>query len=182
MRGERPRLVIVPHEPSSQFCRAIVAQARSSWGAQHVALASDIRDLPHVDLDVLVVDQVGFLAELYRDAWIATVGGSFRRSVHSVMEALAAGVFCVLGPHHRNNREALDFQRVFAPGELHDLHDRQQAAIEVVFNSEECRASVEKLMNQLGHHPHWRDWLIAEVNSRTGATQAVLEWLNKKLS
>jgi 3-deoxy-D-manno-octulosonic-acid transferase len=137
-------------------------------------LASAIRDLPHADLDVLVVDQVGYLAELYSDAWVATVGGSFRRSVHSVMEPLAAGAFCVLGPHHLNNREALAFQNVFAPGSESSL-----AAVHVVTDVESCRAVVTNLFKQLEQHPQWRAWLIAQVRTRTGATEAVLNWLRR---
>lgn len=174
MATGRPRLVIVPHEVSPKFCQQIVEQATASWGAKRVALASAVRDLPHADLDVLVVDQVGYLAELYSDAWVATVGGSFRRSVHSVMEPLAAGAFCVLGPHHLNNREALAFQKVFAP-----RMESQLAAVQVVTDAEACRAAVTKLFAQLEQHPDWRAWLIAEVRARTGATQAVLTWLQR---
>ncbi|HRK08709.1 MAG TPA: glycosyltransferase N-terminal domain-containing protein [Pseudobdellovibrionaceae bacterium] len=174
MPGTRPRLVIVPHETSPKFCQQIVEQATSSWGAKRVALASAIRDLPQADLDVLVVDQVGYLAELYSDAWVATVGGSFRRSVHSVMEPLAAGAFCVLGPHHLNNREAIAFQKIFAPGA-----ESPQAAVHVVTDVESCRSVVMKLFAQLEQHPEWRGWLIAQVRARTGATQAVLSWLRR---
>ena len=47
---------------------------------------------PKADLsavDVLVVDSVGLLAKLYGLADIAFVGGSFRGSVHNVMEPAA---------------------------------------------------------------------------------------------
>lgn len=62
--------------------------------------------------DILLVDQVGILAELYTWADFAFVGGSFVRKVHSVMEPLAAGLPVLVGPHHRNNREAIEFQKI----------------------------------------------------------------------
>ncbi|MBX3041473.1 MAG: hypothetical protein KF789_12265 [Bdellovibrionaceae bacterium] len=63
---------------------------------------------------VLLLDQVGILAELYSWGDLAFVGGSFKKQVHSVMEPLAAGLRVLVGPHHLNNREALHFREVFA--------------------------------------------------------------------
>ncbi len=61
---------------------------------------------------VLIIDQIGWLADLYRWGNVAFVGGSFKEKVHSVMEPLAAGLPVLLGPYHTNNREALQFQGV----------------------------------------------------------------------
>ena len=60
--------------------------------------------------DLLWVDQIGYLAELYHYSVISFVGGSFKSKVHSVMEPLAAGNLVCVGPFHRNNREAIDYQ------------------------------------------------------------------------
>lgn len=61
---------------------------------------------------VLIVDQMGILADLYRDAFLAFVGGSFGREVHSVMEPLAAGCPALVGPRHHKSPEALEFKQV----------------------------------------------------------------------
>jgi 3-deoxy-D-manno-octulosonic-acid transferase len=58
------------------------------------------------------VDQTGILAELYTQAQFAFVGGSFKKTVHSVMEPLAAGCVTFVGPKHQNNREALAIKNV----------------------------------------------------------------------
>ena len=65
---------------------------------------------------VLLVDHVGLLAELYSWGDLAFVGGSFKKQVHSVMEPLAAGLRVLVGPHHLNNREALSFREVLSKG------------------------------------------------------------------
>lgn len=65
---------------------------------------------------VLLVDHVGLLAELYSWGDLAFVGGSFKKQVHSVMEPLAAGLRVLVGPHHLNNREALSFREVLSRG------------------------------------------------------------------
>lgn len=102
----RWRLILVPHETHRsgelrEACRrhfeepSILSELREPWTSR-----------------VLIVDQVGLLAELYSIGTIAFVGGSFRRKVHSVMEPLAAGKLTLVGPFHRNNREAILFQSI----------------------------------------------------------------------
>lgn len=58
---------------------------------------------------VLIVDEFGVLATLYKMADGAFIGGSFRGRIHSVMESLACGNLTFVGPYHLTNREALSF-------------------------------------------------------------------------
>jgi 3-deoxy-D-manno-octulosonic-acid transferase len=55
---------------------------------------------------VVLVDSVGWLAELYRQADLAFVGGSFRRRVHNVLEPAAYGIPILTGPYIQNSFEA----------------------------------------------------------------------------
>ena len=55
---------------------------------------------------MLIVDTVGLLAKLYRLADIAFVGGSFRGSVHNVMEPAAMAKPVIFGPTIQNAHEA----------------------------------------------------------------------------
>ena len=57
-------------------------------------------------MDVFIVDRVGLLAKLYRMADIAFVGGSFRGSVHNVMEPAAMAKPVIFGPTIQNAYEA----------------------------------------------------------------------------
>lgn len=61
---------------------------------------------------ILILDQIGFLADIYRYSQIAFVGGSFKAKVHSVMEPLCAGNFVIVGPYYKNNPEAVDFLKL----------------------------------------------------------------------
>lgn len=67
---------------------------------------------------ILLFDQIGYLAELYSLSDLAFVGGSFKAKVHSVMEPLAAGNLVLVGPHHTNNREALEFKKYLLTNKL----------------------------------------------------------------
>lgn len=75
---------------------------------------------------VLVVDQVGWLAEIYPYSSLNFVGGSFKQKVHSVMEALIVGVPTIVGPYFQNNREASQFVQIPRSG-LKSVHSRQEA-------------------------------------------------------
>ncbi len=102
------RFVLVPHEPTSTHL-AQLKQAAESLGI-HTEFYSQI-DVWKPN-SILLVDQVGILAELYAYGVIAFIGGSFRKSVHSVMEPLAAGCISVVGPKHSNNREAIFMKKI----------------------------------------------------------------------
>jgi hypothetical protein len=55
----------------------------------------------------LIVDKVGFLAELYVKASVVLVGCSYDSRVHSVWEPAAYAKPMLTGPHIRNSAEAL---------------------------------------------------------------------------
>lgn len=61
------------------------------------------------DFDILLVDKVGYLFSLYSFSQISFIGGSFKKNVHSVMEALCWGNVVLVGPYYHNNREAIEF-------------------------------------------------------------------------
>ena len=69
----------------------------------------------HAELsrNILLIDRIGFLADTYRTADFAFVGGSYKDKIHSVMEALCCGVPVITGPYFRNNPEAVMYQNKF---------------------------------------------------------------------
>lgn len=96
------RLIIAPHEPSASHLGPIEAWA-SAAGLRAARLGA-----PDVDAaDVIVVDRVGVLGELYALADIAFVGGGFHSAgLHSVLEPAAFGAPVLFGPRHAASRDA----------------------------------------------------------------------------
>ena len=72
-------------------------------------LYSSLTTVPDIDNDILIIDQVGVLADIYRQSEFAFIGGSFKEKIHSVMEALCAGNIVFFGPYYQNNSEAIEF-------------------------------------------------------------------------
>lgn len=100
-----PHVILVPHEPTAERINEIRAQL-AAQGLSWVCF-SDLQE--GVDLsqtDVIVIDTVGLLAQLYRLGDVAFVGGSFHGSVHNVMEPAAMAKPILFGPTIHNAYEA----------------------------------------------------------------------------
>ena len=96
------RLIIAPHEPTPEHLRPIERWA----GAAGVALAR-LGSAAAATADVVLVDRVGVLGDLYALADIAYVGGGFHSAgLHSVLEPAAFGVPVMFGPRHGGSRDA----------------------------------------------------------------------------
>ena len=100
-----PHLILVPHEPTPERIQEIRGHLdRERWVHRCFSELNSETDVSAVD--VLIVDQVGLLAKLYGLADIAFVGGSFRGSVHNVMEPAAMAKAVLFGPTIQNAYEA----------------------------------------------------------------------------
>ncbi len=96
------RLIVAPHEPTAAHLSPIERWAREG-GLQLARLGAP--EAP--DADVVLVDRVGVLGDLYALADVAYVGGAFHAAgLHSVLEPAAFGVPVVFGPRHTGNRDA----------------------------------------------------------------------------
>ena len=96
------RIIIAPHEPDADAIARLESWASSS--------GLEARRLSHPfarDADVIIVDRVGVLGDLYALADFAFVGGGFHSAgLHSVLEPAAFGAPVAFGPMHINSREA----------------------------------------------------------------------------
>jgi len=99
------KAVIVPHQPEQYFVNSIMEK----FGQKNTILFSNIKQL--TTENVIVVDKIGILADLYKYAQIAYVGGSFRQGIHNVMEPAVYSVPVLYGPEHKNSYEAIMLQQ-----------------------------------------------------------------------
>jgi 3-deoxy-D-manno-octulosonic-acid transferase len=102
-KGDRAlRLILVPHEPTPAHLAA-AERRMDTLALAHARLTSP--DAPSAE--VVLVDRVGVLGELYALAELAYVGGGFGSAgLHSVLEPAAFGAPVLVGPRHANAREA----------------------------------------------------------------------------
>jgi 3-deoxy-D-manno-octulosonic-acid transferase len=101
-------LIIAPHDVSSQMLGKI----------ETVLDGNNIRfsQLAQRDKKVscIIVDTIGDLAHLYRFGDLAYVGGGFGKSIHSILEPIAANLPVIFGPKHHKFKEAQDLMSLGA--------------------------------------------------------------------
>ncbi len=109
------RLIVAPHEPTELHLRRL-----EQWADSHGALHARLGRLTGTGIDgpsvspqhatapdLILIDRVGVLADLYALADVAYVGGGFHRAgLHSVLEPAACGVPVLMGPRCESSRDA----------------------------------------------------------------------------
>lgn len=96
------RLIVAPHEPTASHLEPI-----EQWARRHSYSLTRLDDASAGNADVVLVDRVGVLADLYAAADVAFVGGGFHDAgLHSVVEPAAFGIPVLFGPRHANSRDA----------------------------------------------------------------------------
>jgi 3-deoxy-D-manno-octulosonic-acid transferase len=101
----RLRMIVAPHEPDEPHL-AQLERTLSANGLAHARL-SLVEGTAEALPEVVIVDRIGVLADLYAIADAAYVGGGFgTNGLHSVVEPAALGKPVLFGPRAGNAREA----------------------------------------------------------------------------
>lgn len=101
-RHRDARLIIAPHEPGTGALARV-----ERWSAGEGLGISRLDAVDAGGADVVLVDRVGVLGDLYALATAAYVGGGFHGAgLHSVLEPAAFGAPVLFGPRHDAQRDA----------------------------------------------------------------------------
>ena len=153
-------LVIVPHEPGQEEVTAALDQFPGA------GLLSQIQEGGSSQLRGVIVDRLGLLADLYRLADIAWVGGGFGAGVHSVLEPAAFGVPVITGPRIERSRDASAMKDV--------------GLLSVAHSSEELVVVVNRFLEDSTLLDDMRERVGTFVLERLGATERILRSLHKQ--
>jgi 3-deoxy-D-manno-octulosonic-acid transferase len=160
------RMVIVPHHVSNDNISDMADLIQSN--SMSFELLSDLEIL---SLDgkvsgcqVVLVDSIGRLFELYGIASLAFIGGAMHAKVHNVLEPAAWGVPMSSGPMVSNSQEAQHFLK--------------RGLLEIVDSPDQLYQTWTK---QLKNHGQISQDLLQEVKILCGASQAFFETLKRVL-
>lgn len=151
-------VVVAPHEPRPDRVEELIGWAESN--GLKAATLSKHSEAPGPE-QVVVVDSVGVLAEIYDYGDVAYIGGSFSTGVHSVIEPAIMGIPVLFGPNHKNSFEALELIKCGAALEVNNTSD--------IFNALETLLSDDPKRKQRGQYAR------AYVEAQLGATDRCLE-------
>ena len=140
------RVVLAPHEPSEENLRESEALLeRLGFDSQRLAA---VEHAP-VTADVVLVDRVGVLGDLYAVADAAYVGGGWGTAgLHSVLEPASFGAPVLFGPRHANAREAGELVAAgaaYAVDDEEELRDR----LALLWDDEEARRTAGEAARRL---------------------------------
>lgn len=117
-------LVLVPHEPHEHSVQRLEKEIQKMGLSYALFSALDKSS----DAEILIVDQRGFLAEIYGLGNIAYVGGGFGRQVHSIIEPIAHELPVALGPHFDRSPEAATLCAAGAAYAVKKMHQSDELA------------------------------------------------------
>jgi 3-deoxy-D-manno-octulosonic-acid transferase len=99
------KIIIAPHHIDEKTIREIEKKLTIS-NIRYSALSNNFDK----EINVLIIDNFGMLASLYKYGKCAYVGGGFGTSVHNVLEAAVYGKPVLFGPHHKKAVECLQLK------------------------------------------------------------------------
>ncbi len=119
--GKGLSLVLVPHQVNPENMARLYRELdkRSLASTPVSALNGNFNP----EKEILVIDQTGYLVELYSVASFAYVGGGFGVNVHNTLEAAVYHIPVLFGPRYHNSPDA---EGLVAAGGATVIHDQQE--------------------------------------------------------
>ncbi|RZA23696.1 MAG: hypothetical protein EOP10_12030 [Proteobacteria bacterium] len=96
-------VILAPHDLSDDNLETMLKMLE---GVSVCRVSSDTYSSANASHDVLFVDVLGDLPELYGCAELAWVGGALHFRVHNVLEPACRGLYICFGPHFQTSQEA----------------------------------------------------------------------------
>lgn len=100
-------LIIAPHQPTQMMLDWIIAKCRQH-NLKFKLFSQEVADaVKYSPTDVIIIDCMGILCELYGACDLAFVGGAMHHQVHNVLEPASYGLSIAFGPKYQNSQEAI---------------------------------------------------------------------------
>jgi len=150
--------IVVPHEPTETNIDKIEQDFGSEIATIRFSFLNEYHEQP-----IIIVDSIGILLTLYFYADIAFVGGSFKSSIHNVLEAAVYGIPVVYGPKIQTSNEAQELAGIGA-----GFMVKNKSELYRVFNSflldDESRIESGKIA-------------LEYIRKNVGATQRIVNYI-----
>lgn len=152
------KYIIAPHEISEAHIRQLISGIHKKT-VRH-------SHLNETENDVLIMDNIGMLASLYRYGSIAYVGGGLGKGLHNILEPAAYGLPVIFGNRIENNPEAkamIQYGTGYAIGTVDELKN-----------------IIEKLMNNNSRMEVIKEQQMKFVIEKSGGTGKIIHHLPSK--
>jgi len=153
------KLIIAPHE----IREAGITTLTSRFGGSAIRYSQ--ADPGSVSAyQVLIIDSIGMLSQLYRYGTIAYIGGGFGSGIHNTLEAAVYRMPVIFGPNHNKFQEATELVERKGAFVIHNYHDLEKR--------------LKEFLDSPGKLSTAAAICSTYVNKRKGATQRILDEVN----
>ncbi|MGE0562665.1 MAG: 3-deoxy-D-manno-octulosonic acid transferase [Flavobacteriales bacterium] len=150
------KLIIAPHDISKTHVKQI-----EQLFNQNCLLYSNANSENVLNERVLIIDNIGILANIYQYSDIAFIGGGYSGALHNILEPASFGNVILFGPNHNKYHEADELITENGAFEIFDKND---------FNNK-----IDLIIPKIGIYKKCsREF----VTNRVGATNVILNFLD----
>ena len=155
------RLIIAPHEIHESH----LAELKKLF-PQSVKF-SDLTIKPQQQPNVLIIDNIGMLSQLYKYAFIAYIGGGFTKDgIHNILEAAVYGKPVVFGENYKKYKEAIE---LIGRGGAKSFSDK-----------DELYRILNSLLTDEKEYDEYCSTSKKYVRENQGATEKILHYMEEK--
>ena len=95
------RFIIAPHEIGEDHIQSLMQRAGKTAVRFSKTTAEEVKNA-----EILIIDSIGMLSQLYQYGTLAYIGGGFGAGIHNILEAAAFGLPVFFGPNYHKFNEA----------------------------------------------------------------------------
>lgn len=146
LKNKKNRIIIVPHEVDDNSCTLI----KNKFAEQNLNLEITDLTLQKKLNEIILIKKVGVLANLYKYADLAYVGGGFKRGVHSVIEPAIHKCYVSCGPRIELLDEAIEMSSAGLLKIIKNTYDLSKfiSILNSNFNLEPLQKKIERFVYQ----------------------------------
>ncbi len=158
------KFIIAPHEIGKEKIRKLTGGITVSFQLYSSADPNAINTAK-----VLIIDNIGLLSSLYQYGDIAYIGGAFGEGLHNILEAATFGMPILFGKGKDNIKyqEAIDLVNLGGAFEVSNYKELK-GIMKEIFEDEAQRQKASMICADY-------------VNNNAGATERIMDFLNKYL-
>lgn len=154
------RWIIAPHNVDEKHILDILDRFSDYYPVRFSEFENSENPAKH---KILVIDNIGLLARIYRYADAAVIGGAWGKGLHNILEAAAFGMPILFGPKHLKFPEAAEaIESGFAFG---------------VKDYSEFEIALNRMLGNVEWRKEAADHARKFVKNHAGSTQLVMDYL-----
>ena len=156
------KLMIAPHEVN----KSSVARIENLIGENKYSLYTNPKNIE--TSDILLIDTIGILSQLYRYGTAAYIGGGFNDGIHNISEALVYNIPVVFGTNHHKFIEASETLQLGLSKEIK--------------NEGDLFLFLDKIIADENYRKQLSEEIKKYMQGKSGATTKILSELNSILA